>query len=357
MIKREVDEKRAAAFADKMVNTLNTGALSLMISIGHRTRLFDIMQGMSPSTSDEIAQTAILNERYVREWLGAMTVGGIIEHDPEGSRYYLPPEHAACLTRKAAPDNIAVFAQYMPVLGAVEDRIVECFENGGGVPYEEYKRFHEVMAEDSGQTVLPALIDTILPLVSGAVADLERGIEVLDIGCGSGRALNLLAKTYPNSRFTGYDLCEEALEYGIMEAESNGVDNLRFDRRDLTHFNESSCYDLITAFDAIHDQKAPDKVLISVAQALRPEGTFLMQDIAGSSHVHRNLDHPIGPLLYTVSCLHCMSVSLAQGGPGLGAMWGEELALNMLEEAGFRKIETKKLPHDFQNNYYVATLR
>jgi hypothetical protein len=65
-------------------------------------------------------------------------------------------------------------------------------------------------------------------------------------------------------------------------------------------------------------------VLAGIARALRPGGVYLMQDIAGSSRMHENLDHPLGPFLYTVSCLHCMSVSLAQGGAGLGAMWGEQ---------------------------------
>jgi 2-polyprenyl-3-methyl-5-hydroxy-6-metoxy-1,4-benzoquinol methylase len=122
----------------------------------------------------------------------------------------------------------------------------------------------------------------------------------------------------------------------------------------MTEFDEPARYDLITAFDAIHDQAWPDKVLAGVAKALRPNGVFLMQDIAASSHVHKNMDHPIGPLLYTVSCMHCMSVSLAQDGMGLGAMWGEEKARDMLQQAGFSRVEVKQLSHDFQNSYYIV---
>jgi hypothetical protein len=81
---------------------------------------------------------------------------------------------------------------------------------------------------------------------------------------------------------------------------------------------------------------------------------FLMQDIRASSHVHKNLDHPIGAYLYTVSCLHCMTVSLAAGGEGLGAAWGEEKALELLAEAGFSSVEVRQLPHDIINNYYIA---
>lgn len=349
-----LDGNRTETFSERLLDLLNGGAVALMTSIGHRTGLFDTMAGLPPSTSRQIADAAGLNERYVREWLGAMLVSGVVECDDSGSLLSLPPEHAASLTRVAAADNMAVFAQYIAILGGVEDRIVECFRNGGGVGYEEYTRFHDVMAEDSGQSVLPTLIDQILPLAPGVTEALERGIDVLDVGCGRGRALNLLARTFPNSGFVGYDLCEDALAGGREEAARNGVTNLTFARVDMTDFDEPRRYDLITAFDAIHDQKAPDKVLAGIARALRPGGTFLMQEIAGSSHMHHNKAHPIGPLLYAISCMHCMPVSLAQDGAGFGAMWGREKALELLESVGFEHVKIANLPHDVQNCYYIC---
>jgi len=351
----DIDKKRSEAFADKLLGVLNCGGLSLMISIGHRTGLFDTLSEMPPSTSRQIADKAGLNERYVREWLGAMLTGGIIECDSQGLLFSLPAEHAAWMTRRAAPDNIAVFAQYIPLLGTVEDEIIDCFRKGGGVPYSAYKRFHQVMAEDSGQTVVAALIDQILPLVPGLVESLDGGIDVLDVGCGSGRAVNLMAKNFPASRFTGYDLSTEAIRMAETEAKSLGLTNAVFEQEDLTTFDIQEQYDLITAFDAIHDQARPDKVLAAVAKALKPDGIFLMQDIAASSKMHENRDHPVGPLLYTISCMHCMSVSLAQNGAGLGAMWGRQQAREMLKTAGFGNVKIKKLPHDFQNNYFIVT--
>ncbi len=349
-----IDERKAEAFADKMVDILNHGAVTLMVSLGHRTGLFDTMAKLPPATSGQIAKTADLNERYVREWLGAMVTGGIIEYDPNTRAYHLPSEHAACLTRAATPDHIAGFAQYIPLLGSVEDDIAHCFQHGGGVPYSKYPRFHQVMAEDSGQTVVGALTDAILPLVPGLVEELHRGINALDVGCGSGRALHLMAKTFPRSRFTGYDFSEEAISSARAVANREGLDNLNFKVKDAAAMNEIDQYDFVTAFDAIHDQKEPATVLSQIATALRPQGIFLMQDIAGSSHVHNNLDHPIGPLLYTISCMHCMSVSLAQGGDGLGTMWGKEKALEMLRHAGFGHVVVEQLAHDIQNYYYIA---
>ena len=355
MTTRELDQAKSEAFAERMIGILNDAALALVTSIGHRTGLFDVMAGLPPSTSQQIADAANLNERYVREWLGAMVVGRIVEHDPEDGTYYLPQEHAAWLTRAASPNNIAVTAQFIPVLGMVEDGIVESFKHGGGLPYSAFPRFHEVMAEDSGQTVVAALADHILPLVPGLIERLEEGIDVLDVGCGSGRALNLMARTFPNSRFSGYDFSEEAIARARAEAQEHGTTNVRFELKDAAALDEKASYDLITTFDAVHDQADPAAVLKGIADALREDGVYLMQDIAGSSHAHKNMNHPIGPLLYTVSTMHCMTVSLSQGGEGLGTMWGEEKAREMLEEAGFKEVEVKQLPHDFMNSYYIVT--
>lgn len=351
------DSAKAEAFSGRLLTALNNGALCLMTSIGHRTGLFDVIRRLPPSTSAEIAHKAGLNERYVREWLGAMVTAGVIEVDPTSTYYRLPAEHAAFLSRSAAADNIAVFTQYIAVLGNVEDEIVECFKKGGGVPYEKFPRFHAVMAEDSGQSVLSSLKSHVLPLVPGLTDQLAKGTRMLDVGCGSGRIINQLAKQYPNSEFTGMDLSPEAIGYARDEAAQKGLRNTEFIIRDLSDFHETAMpevFDFITTFDAIHDQAKPLNVLKGIHRALKADGVYLMQDIRGSSHVYNDIGNPLGPFLYAISTMHCMTVSLAQGGEGLGAMWGEEKTREYLRRAGFRSIETKQLAHDFQNNWYVV---
>jgi 2-polyprenyl-3-methyl-5-hydroxy-6-metoxy-1,4-benzoquinol methylase len=203
-----------------------------MISIGHRTGLFDAMQRLPPSTSGEIAAAAGLRERYVREWLGAMVTGGIVEVDETSTRYALPVEHAAALTRAAGMDNVGAFTQYISLLGSVEDDVIECFRHGGGVPYERYPRFRAVMAEDSGQSVLSALETHILPLVPGLRERLARGIRMLDAGCGSGRIVNRLAELFPKSRFTGFDLSPAAIATAREDAGGRHLTNVEFVARD-----------------------------------------------------------------------------------------------------------------------------
>src|SRR5688572_17522173 len=234
------DSQKAEAFAGRLMGALNSGAFCLMASIGHRTGLFDAMREQPPMTSREIATRAGLNERYVREWLGAMVTSGVIDVDPPSLTFTLPPEHAAFLTRPAGADNIGVFTQYIPLLGGVEDAIVECFRKGGGVPYEQFPRFHEVMAEDSGQSVLSSLESHILPLVPGLIEKLKSGINMLDVGCGSGRIINKLATLFPNSSFTGMDLSEEAIDKGNNEAKSAGNKNVSFVIKDLSDFHETA---------------------------------------------------------------------------------------------------------------------
>jgi len=348
------DSQKAEAFEAKVIDMLNLGSLALMTSLGHRTGLFDAMSNLPPASSDDIAKAAELNERYVREWLGAMTTAGIIEYHAKDSTYSLPPEHAACLTRSSTPNNLAAFTQYIAVLGAVEGEVLEAFNHGRGVPYSSYKRFHEVMAEDSGQTVVAALNDHILPLIPDVSKKLSEGIDVIDIGCGSGRAITLLAENFPNSHFIGLDISEEAITVANETVKRNKLANAEFRVHDTAESFASNKYGLITAFDAIHDQSKPEQVLKNIFDALAPGGTFLMQDIAASSNVEENMDHPIAPFLYTISCMHCMSVSLAGGGPGLGAMWGKQKALEMLKIAGFRDIRIEQLSHDLQNYYYIT---
>jgi 2-polyprenyl-3-methyl-5-hydroxy-6-metoxy-1,4-benzoquinol methylase len=213
------------------------------------------------------------------------------------------------------------------------------------------------MAEDSGQSVLSSLESHVLPLIPGLIDRLARGIRVVDVGCGSGRILNRLAELYPKSRFTGIDLSREAIETASGEALKKRLRNIEFFVRDLSDFGvsaEPGIFDFITTFDAIHDQARPLDVLKGIHRSLKANGWYLMQDIRGSSHVHNNIGHPIGPFLYAISTMHCMPVSLAQGGEGLGAMWGEEKTREYLRKAGFRHVETHQLAHDIQNNWYVA---
>ncbi len=345
-------DDRVNEVAMRLLTTINEAGLALMISLGHRAGLFDAMAASPNVRSDQLAKSAALNERYVREWLGAMVTADVVLYDPQDQTYTLDPAYAMVLP-KGAEANMSAMFQFVPVLAGVETELVNVFKHGGGVPYESFERFHEVMADMSDNTVVSLLTETILPFATGMNGKLEAGIDVLDAGCGRGHALCAMAKAYPNSRFTGYDLCHDTIEAANATAKAQGLTNIRFERNDLTSLGADADFDLVTAFDIVHDQRDPVAVLDNLHTALRPGGTFLMQDIRASSKLENNLDHPIGPFLYTISTMHCMTVSLAQNGAGLGTVWGEELAVEMLGAAGFQNVVVNQLPHDIMNNWYV----
>lgn len=348
------DFSKAERFGEQMVGTLNGAALALMISIGHRTNLFDTLADLPDATSAFLAEKAGLAERYVREWLAVMVTSGIAEYDPDAETYSLPPEHAALLTRAARPDNMAVTCQFIGVMASVEDDMVTRFRDGKGTQYRDYCRFHDVMAEDSAQLVVSALIEHILPVAPGLIDRLQRGINVLDVGCGAGRAMLELAQAFPASRFVGIDLCEDAFAETQVTAARMGLSNLTLRAQDLSKVTAVGSFDLITAFDAVHDQKDPQGLLDLVYRSLAEDGLFLMQDIGGSRDLETNVQNPFAPLLFTISLMHCTPVSIGQGGPGLGAMWGIETAQEFLANAGFGQVETHHLPHDQLNAYFLA---
>ena len=350
----ELDQARFEAFGDRMVGMLNAGCTALLASIGHQTGLFDALAGAGAVTSEELAGRAGLNERYVREWLGGLTVAGVIEHDPSVRTYSLPPEHAGWLTTEAGPNNLARTMQFIPLLAQVEQGIVQCFRKGGGLSYSAYPRFHALMDEDSRSFVDAALVDGVVPLVKGLDARLQAGIDVADIGCGSGHAINVLAREYPASRFVGFDFSEEAIGRADAEARSLGLTNARFELCDAATLDQPEAFDLVTAFDAVHDQAHPGQVLAAIARATRPGGTFLMIDIKASSNVEDNIENPLAPTLYTFSTMHCMTVSLGLDGDGLGTVWGRQRATSMLHEAGFADIQVNELENDPFNDYYVC---
>lgn len=348
------DTATADAFAERVSGMLNAGAATIMLSVGYRTGLFDTLAKLPPATSPTIAERAGLAERYVREWLAVLVMADVVLYDPDSRTYHLPPEHAACLTTDAPLGNLSGFGQHIALLGQVQDRVIECFKTGGGTLYDDYPCFHQIMAEDSHQTVVAQLFDAILPLVPGLMQRLEQGIVVMDAGCGRGVALLEMAKRYPHSSFIGYDLCHDAIRYGQDRAAEAGLTNLRYKQRDLSIYDESERFDLITSFDAVHDQKDPQALLHGLYRALKPGGFHLVQEIGASAHLENNRDFPFAALLYAVSCFHCMAVSLGQGGVGLGTMWGWETAQAMLQLAGYTDIQQHSLPHDPVNVWFVA---
>ncbi|MFW5499981.1 MULTISPECIES: class I SAM-dependent methyltransferase [unclassified Maridesulfovibrio] len=353
---------KAEKFSSKMCDILNYGALNLAMGVGYESGLFEALANMDePSSYSAIAKESGVSARYLREWLGVMVCGGIVEvhADAQGQELFqLPKEYFPFLCRSGGNSNLGVYTQEIPLLtDCARTEVLEGMKSGAGIPYERYPKFYSFMEQLADAKHRDVLVQTFLPsvLAGEMVRRMEDGISVCDIGCAEGVALEVMALAFPASQFTGIDISEESLDNGRKRVAELGLKNISFQFQDAAADNiEPEQFDYITAFDSIHDQTRPFEALCNIHKMLRPEGFFSMIDIKASSSVSGNMDHPMGSFLYTVSLMHCMPVGLVGGGLGLGMMWGREKAVAMCKKAGFRRVEVNDIPEDGFNSHYLC---
>ena len=348
-----LDQARVEAFVQRLLKTYTESMVTLMIDLALRTGLLDTLAAAG-GTSAELAGRAGLVERYVRECLGALVTAHIVDYSAATGRYALPPEHAVCLSGPGSL-NLAPTSRWTALLGAHIGAVEHAFRHGGGVPYDDFRpEFTDVMDEASRVGFDNQLIASILPLTGDLPGRLTAGVRVADVGCGTGHATNLMARANPRSQFTGYDIAIDGIRRARAEAAEWGLDNAAFQVCDATQLPSDPPFAAVFAFDAIHDQADPAGVLSQIHQSLEPGGVFVMYEIKAASALEDNIGNPLGPWLYAVSTLHCMTVSLAAGGAGLGTVWGERRARQMLAEAGFTSVAVKEVPDDPFNLLYLA---
>ena len=354
-------------FVARMVDILNYGALNVAIGLGYKVGLFEALDASpGPVTPQQLAELSGLNARVIQEWLGVVVSGDIvqvIQVDRDEERFYLPKDRAKYLCQRGGNDNLGVYCQEIPLLtSCVYNDVAESFTTGAGIPYSKYPPFQEFMGQLADQKHHASLLQTFLPSMDGMVERLTtENLRVLDVGCGQGLVIALLAREFPTSTFVGIDLDEDAITKAREKASgcSDLLTNLSFEVMDATHIHEqhefAASFDYVIAFDAIHDLCEPEQVLKGIHDALKPGGIFSMIDIKADSCIHQNKDHPMGPMLYTVSLMHCMQVAMVDGGRGLGMMWGRQRAKHMMKEAGFHNIKELELPNDEFNVHFMAT--
>jgi ubiquinone/menaquinone biosynthesis C-methylase UbiE len=240
------------------------------------------------------------------------------------------------------------------------DAVIQGFNTGEGVSYDNYPKFQGFMSQLANAKHRQVLVDKFLPSVDDGrlIKRLKAGIRVCDLGCAEGVALLLMAKAFPRSRFVGIDIAKGAVEVGRRAADRQQIKNLEFIVLDAAFLKDNAeltgQFDYVTAFDAIHDQTRPQDVLQGIYRLLAPGGLFSMVDIAAQSDLADNLDHPMGPFLYTVSLMHCMPVGLVDKGAGLGMMWGRQKAVEMLKKSGFQYVQVLQMADDPFNLHFLS---
>lgn len=348
----QADRRAAGEFARTLVEHLSSAMVVTMLELGRRTGLLAALAD-TPRTAEALAAATGLVTRYVEEWLGAMVTGGIVVHDRDTDTFVLPAEHAAALTADS-PYNLSGMVTIAVGTAVSLDQLEVAFREGGGISYEDHPLDVDAVIDRLSRHRYDALlVDGYLAQVPGLSERLRQGARVLELGCGQGHASRVLARAFPGSEFVGLDVSDAAVERARQAAARAGLDN-------LTHVTGSATeppagpWDLVCAFDVVHDLARPHAALAATRRVLAPDGQLLMIDSGAPSDLDEQAELPWAPMMYGVSVGHCLTVSLAQDGAGLGAMWGREAALAALEEAGFVDVETYELKGDPMDLLYVA---
>ncbi|XP_787047.4 uncharacterized protein LOC581977 [Strongylocentrotus purpuratus] len=337
-------EETPPEFAHRMMKTINAATITLALSLGCETGLFNVIATQKePQTSKQIAESAGMKERYVREWLGSMVVARIVDMDPDNQTYFVPESRRPFLTN--GPCNIVAFSGLVPMLCQAYDSVLGCFKEDGpqGVPYSQYPRFHRFMDHMSRKMHDNSLIQDMIPSITGLVDMLETNVSVLDLGCGQGHATMLMAQRFPGCTFYGLDISQKAIAEARAEAARLSLTNCKFMVQDVATLPHTwtNTFQLVTCFDAFHDMADPEGVLRETRRVMIDGGLLLMMEVNVHSSPHKNVGNPRAIDGYVISMLHCTPVSMYFGGPGLGTMWGKENASEMLKKHGFGDITMK----------------
>jgi len=350
---KTINQKQVEDMAHRAIADIGGALTTALGYIGDKLGIFRAMDGAGPLTSQELADKTNLNERYVREWLRAMTTAQYVDYDPATQRFMLTPEQAEVLVNENSPFFVGGGLQLITPTTSYTAKIMEAFKNGGGVKYSD---MGEDVIDGIERFFRPGYVNFLtshwLPTVPGLIEKLNAGISVADVGCGAGQALIQMAKAFPNSKFTGIDNDAASIEHARNNAAEAGLsDRVKFIQLSADSIPSEPKYDLICTFDCIHDMVNPRGALTAIRNALSNEGVYLWTEPNCSDKLEENIGL-VGRLFHNISPLHCMTVSLAHGGEGLGTVMGESKARELAKGAGFSDFTKLQIDNPF-NQFFA----
>lgn len=350
-----MNEKKIEEMAFRVVGDMG-GAFTMALGyVGDRLGLFRAMAGSGLLSSVELAKKAGLNERYVREWAKAMVAAEYIDYDPQSDRYVMTPEQEFVLAKEDSPMFVGgAFHFTAPSIWNLP-KIMDAFRNGGGISYSDIgAEIPEAIERFFRPAYIHFLAKDWLGAVPGLTQRLEKGARIADVGCGCGQSTIAMGKAFPKSEVLGIDYDGRSIERARKLAVENGLKNVQFLQAPAQDVPKDRRYDLVCSFDCIHDMVDPRGTLKAIREALADDGVYVWSEpnVSEKPHERRN---PVGKVFSAISPLHCMTVSLAHNGEGLGTVIGEAGARALAREAGFSKFE--KLAIDNPFNQFFALRR
>jgi SAM-dependent methyltransferase len=355
MLKQETVNRVAAAAMARQVGIDFGASLTVALAyVGDRLGIFKLMAAGESLTSPQIAERTGLNERYIREWASTMAAAGYIEYDSAGAAFRMNSEQAMVLVQEDNTFFTGGAFQYAVACYRQITKLMDAFRNGGGVPFADFgpeiveaidRLFH------AGYEAWVA--EQWIPAVPGLRARLDVGAAVAEVGCGAGQCIVPVAAAYPNSRFTGYDVDAISIELARAKGARAGVaDRLVFEQMAAEKIALTDHFDLVMAFNCIHDMAHPRAALAGIRRALKTGGVFLWSEAQAADRLEENFS-PVGRTMYGASTMHCMTVSLAQGGEGLGSVISEKLARELAHEAGFSVLDRLPVKNPYHQIFVI----
>ena len=342
-----MDKEKSRQALEKVFRDMAGAMTAGMVYVGVKTGLFRLMAGKGPLTASDVTRISGLMPRYVEEWLKGMVAAGYLDFDPTAQTYALPEEHAYFLASEDSDHFVGGLFAMVPPLMRVAPEVARAFTEGGGVRFEDFGA-DCVSALDlinRGQYG-SRFADYWMKSLPEAAARLHAGGRALDVGCGSGRVCIALAKAFPAAEIVGVDPDEPS----IQRAKDAGG-RARFVAGDVS--SVQGTFDFISLCDVLHDLAEPLQTLRQIRARLKPDATLFIVEPKAADRLEDNLN-PVATMFYGFSIFHCMTQSLARGGPGLGTCMGPATAERLLRDAGFRTFRVLDVKSQV-NLFYAAT--
>ena len=334
-----IDEAKLEAFMGRAMTDMGAIISAPLMMIGERLGLYKAMAGAGPLTSKEVAERTGVAERSVREWLRNQAAGGYVTYDAEGDRYTLPAEQALALADEESPFFILGVFESIASLYADEDKILDAFRTGRGMGWHEHDpRLFRGTERFFRPGYKAHLVAEWIPALEGVEDKLRQGAKVADVGCGHGASTVIMAEAFPNSEFHGFDYHDRSIERAREVAADAGMSgSISFEVASAKEFPGTG-YDLVCAFDCLHDMGDPVGASAHVLETLAEDGSWMIVEPYANDRVEDNLN-PVGRAFYGASTVVCTPASLSQEvGLALGAQAGEAALAEVIRQGGFTRV-------------------
>ena len=348
------DRKKAAALARQVGTDFGAAMTVALAYMGDRLGLFKALAPGTALTTQELASQTGLTERYVREWAATMAAAGYIDYHPTEARFRMTPEQVTVLVNEDTTFFTAGAFQYAVACYRQLEKLTDAFQHGGGVPFSDFgPEIVEAIERLFHVGYETWVADEWIPAVPDIHQALEHGGQAAEVGCGAGQCLIPVALAFPSSHFHGYDVNASSLARAREKAKGAGIgERLSFEQTAAESLPYEERFDLVMAFNCIHDMAQPRAALAGLRRVLKPGGALLWSEAEVSDQLEDNLNS-FGRTLYGASTMHCLTVSLAQDGEGLGSAIGENLARSLAVEAGFSTFEKLAIKNPYHQVFLV----